>query len=338
MFDSILYIIGNGFDRHHDVASGYDSFRDWLKRNNYELFSIYSAVCEYDGLWSDFEKGMAYINRDYFIEAGALGLPDSKKDPDDYSMADYMLAGDFSMGMVEELLQNLRFSFHNWIKSVRTPKSYESKKLMIDTEARFFTFNYTDFLETKYGIPHENIKYIHGHKYAKRGTLVVGHAEDSDQLYHQWYSRKRYSKPRYNKKGRKYYVRDDAWKAYNSELPEYSGIAEAAESYYEESRKPVEDIIAQNQAYFSDLYDVRIIYVWGFSFNKVDIPYLKKIIASNDYPDDIKWNVSYYSEDERGKFGNILSELGVDVDRQVRFRHLASWQLPYINAVQHYQN
>lgn len=327
MFDNVLYIIGNGFDRQHGVASGYDSFRDWLQRNNYELFSIYSAVCEYDGLWSDFEKGMAYINRDYFIEAGALGLPDSKKDPDDYSMADYMLAGDFTMGMVEELLQNLRFSFHNWIKSVRAPKSYGSKKLMIDTEARFFTFNYTDFLETKYGIPHENIKYIRGQKNAKRGTLVVGHAEDSEDLYKKWYQRKGYSRPRFNKKGRKYYKRDAGWKAYNSELPEYSRIAEAAESYYDESRKPVEDIIAQNQTYFSDLYDVKIIYVWGFSFNKVDIPYIRKIIASNDYPEDIKWNISYFSDEERVKFVTILSELGVDVNRQVPFRHLADWQL-----------
>lgn len=327
MFDDVLYIIGNGFDRHHDVASGYNSFRDWLARHNSDLYHIYSAVCDYDGLWSDFEKGMAYINRDFFINAGAIALPDPKKDPDDYTMADYCLAGDFARGTVERFLGELRYAFHDWIRAVKAPRSYESKKLMIDLYARFFTFNYTDFLETQYGIPRENIKYIHGHKYTKRGTIVVGHAEDSAALYHQWYSRKRYSKPRYNKKGRKYYVRDDAWKAYNSELPEYSGIAEAAESYYDESRKPVEDIIAQNQTYFSDLYDVRIIYVWGFSFNKVDIPYLKRIIDSNDFPEDIKWNVSYFRDEERGKFANILSALRVDVDRQVSFRHLADWQL-----------
>ncbi|MBD5401265.1 hypothetical protein HDR58_00480, partial [bacterium] len=227
---------------------------------------------------------------------------------------------------VERFISDLRYAFHDWIRSVKAPRSYESKKLKIDTYARFFTFNYTDFLETKYGIPRENIKYIHGHKYAKRGSLVVGHAEDSSQLYQQWYSRKRYSKPRYNKKGRKYYVRDDAWKAYNSELPEYSGIAEAAESYYEESRKPVDEIIAQNQSYFSDLYDVRFIYVWGFSFNKVDIPYMKKIIASNDYPEDIKWNVSYLTDEERERFAIILSDMGVDVERQVTLRHLTYWQ------------
>lgn len=327
MFDDVLYIVGNGFDRHHDVASGYNSFRDWLERHNRELFHVYSVVCDYDGLWCDFEKGMAYINRDFFFSAGAIALPDPKKDPEDYSMADYCLAGDFARGTVESFLGELRYAFHDWIRSVKAPRSYESRKLMIDTEARFFTFNYTDFLETKYGIPRENIKYIHGHKYAKRGTLVVGHAEDSEELYKYWYKRKGYSKPRYNKKGRKYYKRYDAWNAYHSELPEYNGIAEAAESYYDESRKPVQEIINGNISYFRDLYDVRTIFVWGFSFNKVDIPYLKKIIGSNDYPERVKWNVSFFSDEERGKFANVLSDLGIEVDRQVVFRHLADWQL-----------
>lgn len=327
MFDDVLYIIGNGFDRHHEVASGYESFRDWLKRNNYRLFSLYSAVCDYDGLWADFEKGMAYINRDYFIEGGAAALPDPKKDPDDYTMADLCLPGDFTMGMVEELLDDLRCSFHAWIRSVRAPKSYESKKLMIDTDARFFTFNYTDFLETKYGIPHENIKYIHGQKNSKKGSLVVGHAEESEQLFRQWYQKKQYSKPRRNKKGKKYYYRDSAWKAYHSELPEYSGIAESAETYYEESRKPVQEIIMRNLDYFRDLYDVRTVYVWGFSFSKVDLPYIREIIRNNDYPEDIRWYVSYRGEEEEKRFKEILTDLGVDVERQVDLKPMSHWQL-----------
>lgn len=105
------------------------------------------------------------------------------------------------------------------------------------------------------------------------------------------------------------------------------GLPEAAESYYEESRKPVWDIIAQNESYFRAPYNVRIIYVWEFSFNKVDIPYLKKIITSNDYPENIKWNMSYWNDEKRSKFANTLSQIGVEVDRQVKFGHLTDWQL-----------
>lgn len=67
MTDNVLYIIGNGFDRHHDVENGYNSFRDWLKRNDPELYHVYSSVCRYDALWSDFENGLAYVDRDYDV-------------------------------------------------------------------------------------------------------------------------------------------------------------------------------------------------------------------------------------------------------------------------------
>lgn len=33
-------------------------------------------------------------------------------------------------------------------------------------------------------------------------------------------------------------------------------------------------------------------YVWGFSFSKVDQPYIRKIISSNDNPQEIQWYVS----------------------------------------------
>ena len=40
MIDDVLYIIGNGFDLHHEVASSYSSFRLWLKKNDYALFNL----------------------------------------------------------------------------------------------------------------------------------------------------------------------------------------------------------------------------------------------------------------------------------------------------------
>ena len=99
--------------------------------------------------------------------------------------------------------------------------------------------------------------------------------------------------------------------AYNSQLPEYSGIADAAESYYDESRKPVLEIIDRNISYFKDLYDVITIFVRRFSFCKADISNQKKIIDANNYPEQVKWYLSYYSDEWRGKFANILSGIGI---------------------------
>lgn len=67
MTDSVLYIIGNGFDLFHGIKSSYGSFRKWLQTHDYDTYQTYETVCDYDALWSDFETGMAYVSRDFFL-------------------------------------------------------------------------------------------------------------------------------------------------------------------------------------------------------------------------------------------------------------------------------
>jgi hypothetical protein len=323
--DGVLYIIGNGFDLHHGVSSSYGSFRIWLQKNNPALYGTYSTICKYDALWSDFETGMAYVDRRYFTSAAELFLPDYSKDSDEWQIADVLMAGDVARKQAEELIYNLKTSFHKWVLSIRPSKDYEKYKLMVDCEARFMTFNYTDFLETKYGISREQIKYIHGHKLSRNGNIIVGHAEDSYCFFEKWWKSQRYDELRTNKKGKKYYPRDYAYRAYHSDLPEDEGVVNGVETYFEESRKPVERIIKDNKEYFDSLSDVRVIYVWGFSFNKVDMPYIKRILETNDNPSEIKWYVSFYSELELARFQNVLNSIGVETS-MIEFKQLSAWQ------------
>jgi hypothetical protein len=102
MYDNVLYIIGNGFDRHHEVKSSYQHFANWLKKNNWELYGILSEVCKVDFLWKDFERALSYVNRDYFINMGETILPDSWTEDDNY--ADLLYAQDL---VREEALQRL---------------------------------------------------------------------------------------------------------------------------------------------------------------------------------------------------------------------------------------
>lgn len=128
MVDKVLYIIGNGFDRHHGIESSYTHFRDWLRVNNPLLYDIYSHVCSYDALWSDFENGMAYVNRDYFIDGAELVLPDYSKDPDDWQMADIFMAGDFARGQANELISDLKDAFLNGLSLYGLPNHMTQKK------------------------------------------------------------------------------------------------------------------------------------------------------------------------------------------------------------------
>lgn len=111
MVDNVLYIIGNGFDLHHGVASSYASFCFWPKRHDFELFNLYETVCSYDALCSDSETSMAYVDRDYFLAVGEAMLPDPKSDSDDWTMADYILGGDTARCMVENLIDDLKKDF-----------------------------------------------------------------------------------------------------------------------------------------------------------------------------------------------------------------------------------
>ncbi|MDE6003992.1 MAG: bacteriophage abortive infection AbiH family protein [Oscillospiraceae bacterium] len=327
MIDNVLYIIGNGFDIHHCVKSSYCYFRDWLGKNNNDLFSLYETVCEYDALWSEFEKGMAYVSRDYLIENGLMLLPERGWDPDEDQYADLFMATDYARESASNLIEGLKTEFHRWIQRIRAPREYRDKMLMVDDHARFLSFNYTNFLETQYGIPRQQIKYIHGNKLGSIGSLIVGHGEDDYKIFKEWEKSKGYYIPRRNKKGKKFYFRDEAWKVYHSDLPEYEMIAESVEGYYSEAHKPVDQLIKANRQYFDDLYDVKTIFVWGFSFGDVDMPYLKEIIAVNDEPETIKWNISYYKEEEKEKFRARLMSLGVDCDQQASFKPLSFWQI-----------
>jgi len=326
MVDNVLYIIGNGFDCHHGVKSSYGFFKDWLKTNNPELFSLYDSVCDYNALWQDFETGMAYVSRDYLIDNGLILLPDGGWDPDKDQYADLFMATDNARESASNLIDNLKKEFHRWIQRIVAPKDYDRKMLMIDDHARFLNFNYTNFLETKYGIAREQINYIHGHKLGRIGSIIVGNGEDGDKIFKDWEKKKGYYKPRRNKNGKRYFYRDEAWKVYHSRLPEYEMIAEGIEEYYTNAKKPVAQIVQNNTEYFRDLYDVRSIYVWGFSFSKVDMPYLKAIVDNNDYPEEIRWNVSYYKDTEIPQFKAQLTSIGIDCENRVTFRPLSYWQ------------
>ena len=59
---------------------------------------------------------------------------------------------------------------------------------------------------------------------------------------------------------------------------------------------------------------MKTIYVWGFSFSKVDQPYIRKIISSNDNPQAIQWYVSIFSEADKTKALNMLLPLSIPVD------------------------
>ena len=64
-----LYIIGNGFDQHHDIQCSFLNFMEWIKKNDVGLFfklaQVYNNAWEHNW-WRDFENSLAQLNINYY--------------------------------------------------------------------------------------------------------------------------------------------------------------------------------------------------------------------------------------------------------------------------------
>lgn len=281
-FDNVLYIIGNGFDLHHDLKSSYQDFADWLKKNKRELYETLSDVCKVDYLWKDFERALADVNRDYFIGMGEIFLPSHWTEDDGY--AELFYAQDYVREEADILWNNIQKWFRKWVRTVKWEKGSNAKKLRIDFDARFITFNFTPFLETQYGISSENILYIHGRTNDPKQPPIIGH--DGRDTYDEWYKTAGKSTKRH-------------YRGKHSMLPEVKMMTGSVEEFYSISEKPVQEILMRHRGFINNLYDVKHIYVLGHSLGDVDMPYFKAINDVNTSPKDLQWKVSYYSEQEK---------------------------------------
>lgn len=288
-YDNVLYIIGNGFDRHHHIRSSYLDFADWLKKNNKVLYGTLSDVCKEDFLWKDFERALAYVNRDYFISMGDIMLPTNWTEDDGY--AELFYAQDYVRGEADIFWDKIQKWFRKWVRTIKWEKDSASKKVRIDYDARFITFNYTPFLETEYSISPENILYIHGRAGDQKSPPIIGH--DGRDTFDEWYKTA-------GKETKRHYQGKYAM------LPEVEMMTRSVEEFYSVSEKPVQAILSRHQDFIRGLHDVECLYVLGHSLGNVDIPYFKAINDANERPDELQWYVSYYSDEEKDALEGIM--------------------------------
>ena len=60
--DKTLYIIGNGFDIAHGVASQYTAFRVFLEKRHSNVLDLFDFYINDKTLWSDFETALGKLN------------------------------------------------------------------------------------------------------------------------------------------------------------------------------------------------------------------------------------------------------------------------------------
>lgn len=293
---SKLYIIGNGFDMHHGIKSGYSNYRKWLEENDSDL---YERLWEYydvddDEWWWQFEQSLGYPDMSDYIEQTAFeNEPDYGSD--DFRDRDYH-AGQFQAeDEIGGLVQEIRDSFTEWVASLSLPLS--DKKISLDKEdAYFINFNYTDTLQSVYNVSDENILSIHGN--VTKGTdLVLGHNRTYDEINTEYVVE----------------LPEPPADLNDEDLAEwYDNHSDDGEGYIHQSvrgevvsqisslRKNTAGIILANKKIFESLKDVKHIFVYGLSFSSIDTPYIDELISHID-KDTVQWKVSYLTEDDLAK-------------------------------------
>lgn len=265
-----LYIIGNGFDKHHNIKSGYWDFHTWLLDKDKELVEQIDELYDYEqDLWGNFEVELG--NLDVVEKAQEIYSEHSANLLSDHYDREYhegqIVAGDTIGGIYNKI----RAYFPEWVKSLgeADPKML----LKLEDDSYFITFNYTDTLINLYKIPVKDILFIHGRSAIDGDKLVLGHGKSADHVKAE------------SEKG----IDED------TEMP-YVETVWAIERQVNMMRKQTENIIADNQELWDSLKGIEHIYIYGCSLTEVDLPYFKQIASVVDTA-KVEWDVNAYGKD-----------------------------------------
>lgn len=305
--NTVLYVIGNGFDLHHKLDTWYSSFGLFLKEKHpdiYELFIEYYGFGDLDEdeslkdpLWWQFEASLAQMDSELLLDNYSEHVPnyssDEFRDRDRYDIQFYIES------VVNKVTLEMRQAFEEFIQNVSYPEITPDNLINIDKHALFLTFNYTDTLERYYLIDRQNIMYIHN-KSGENIELVLGHGIDPRE-----FEEKEETPP----KDPEEYER---WVEMKSDNYDYSieRGKDEINAYFQKSFKPTQNIISQNTSFFEKLNQVNKIFVLGHSLSNVDLPYFQEIVNNLiGIPD---WIVSYHKEAEKEEKVDALSSIGID--------------------------
>jgi hypothetical protein len=292
-----LFVIGNGFDLHHQIPSKYSQFGDYLKTaspkifNYVEKYLFHEQVCEND-LWSTFEERLAHLDDDQIIEEAEQFLV--SYGAEDWSDAYHH---DFEYEIeqvVGGLSTKLRDHFANWVRTLPIPASFQGPPLKcIDTQSKFLNFNYTPTLQKLYNIPNDNVLHIHGCASDPNASIILGHGcerSSQEMLLRQ--------------------VDEDT-------DTRVAGGYQLIDDYFTKTFKQSALIIQQEQAFFEGLKDVTDVWVLGHSLSEVDYPYFEQIIKNTSA--STQWIVSYRSNASQAR--NTFANYGV-AEGRYRFKRL----------------
>lgn len=273
-----LYIIGNGFDLTHGIKSGYSNFREWVgKSKEYsdlvDLMDIFFSH-QHD-FWSETEVALGEYDEDQIIDyCKPLGEID-------YDHPTRYIAGveDGPDCLFIPSVEELQDAFRDWVNSIDITNG--QRVLKIASESKFLTFNYTETLETVYGVPEQNVLHIHGSRLKKDSHYVFGHCNH----------------------------RSLECCGVDEEFYDKDRIVRNIRKTMNDCAKHVTGIISQNEKFFEGLTGIKQVIVLGHSLGKVDWPYFEKVQSMVN--PSARWIFTYYSDADKAAINDFITNGGI---------------------------
>lgn len=292
-----LYVIGNGFDIMHGVASGYYNFRDSLGKHS-DLREALEIFIKKKDLWADFEEGLAAIDAEMMISGLDEWMDTYNAYDPDAQVADVYLAVEAAIRPTQVIMDELPKRFRKWINTLSPNIDKKPLKGIINLGERYISFNYTEFLETIYDVPEKNVVYLHGCRKNKREKLILGHSQGDES---EW-SLPDIVEGTHIRMEQKLY---DAQEIAINYLGEYDSSTE----------KKTDEIININKPFFKSLGNIKDIVVIGHSLSKVDYPYFKEIIQCNNELKELTWYISCHSANDIEHARLFADVMGIPIKR-----------------------
>lgn len=302
-----LYVVGNGFDLHHGLPTSLAGFRNYAKNSAFSrLYEngvfMMLATQNLEKHWNNLEENLANLDVDELIEQKSECYDD---DPhENQFLYEVETAIDaMTSGLTQEL--------SNYLIKAENDVVAADRQLVLDANARFINFNYTNTLERIYAIPSENICYIHG-KLNSQAEIVIGHAMKNSGYE---------SKP----------VADmSTWseeekEAYaDSYSPDYESALENAHSYFNRSYKDSDTCLEYASDFLKSLCDIDSVIILGHSLAEIDLVYFECInqLVGNK----CRWWATYYPSSEKESIYDRL-EMIVDDKARVNVFEMSQLQL-----------
>lgn len=271
-----LYVIGNGFDLHHNLPTGLNNFRDYMKSNHalqYQnidyFFSRYVPHIKHND-WNELETMLICTTELDAILEDAIESVETDTDK-----ASFWNDIQYSANSIKADLTIMKESLDNWIAGINISDYNPKKYIQFDPDAIFLTFNYTETLQKLYGVLDTQVLHIHGSNIQEK---VLGHNESYSDL-----------PPN---------IMEDDWRV--EEAKEILNHIPAL--FYKNS----ESIIESNRIFFDKISDCDEIIFMGWSLGLQDEMYMDEILSK--IKNDSKINVVYFKDDDKKRYQTFFAK------------------------------